>query len=134
MSKHYRWSWALLPLVVGIGFLIAACGGSTSAPTVDPPQLSAETAARYQFIAANQELAARLPCYCGCGETDGHASLRDCFLTERDAYNVHASGCAVCLGEAQDAEAFLADGLDLEAIRNRIVERWAAIGPPTPTA
>lgn len=136
----------ILALVIAAAAIVAlACGGNdpvssgrdegrAPAPAAAVTDRSAVPEAAlpvYRFIEANQSLAVRLPCYCGCGETEGHRSLRECFLTDRGTYNPHGAGCAICQGEAQDAQTMLAQGLDAGTIRARIIERWAAFGPPT---
>ena len=145
------------PLLRGV-FLIAAgvamlalagaCGGSTPAgasdPAVDAPPpvaatvdlntLPAATATLYRVVDANAAVAARLACYCGCGPAQGHRSLADCFLTPSGAYDAHASGCGVCLGEAQQMRTLLDSGADVPAIRQQIDARWSSSGPATETS
>ncbi len=145
---HGRRVGLLALVAIGVAVLAAGCAGSTGRQVGDAtpssqsssPELVADlsslpeaTVARYRFIAANQDLAERMPCYCGCGESQGHRSLKDCFITDAGAYDAHAGGCAVCLGETQEIEMFLAQGLAVSTIRARIEQRWSTIGPPTET-
>jgi hypothetical protein len=36
----------------------------------------------YEFQVVNGELMRYMPCFCGCGRTDGHRSNRDCYVRE----------------------------------------------------
>ena len=58
------------------------------------------------IIAAREHpaLLAQLHCYCGCDRTDGHKNLLDCF---RDNHGGH---CAICTGEALEAEKLARQG------------------------
>jgi uncharacterized protein with PCYCGC motif len=60
-----------------------------------------------------------LHCYCGCDKTDGHKNLLDCF---RDT---HGSTCAICCGEARDAEAMAGRGMPIEQIRDALRARYS---------
>ena len=64
-------------------------------------------------------LLAQLHCYCGCDDTDGHKNLLDCF---RDT---HGSTCAICCGEARDAESMASRGMPVEQIRDALRARYA---------
>ena len=64
-------------------------------------------------------LLAQLHCYCGCDKTDGHKNLLDCF---RDT---HGSTCAICCGEARDAELMATRGMPVEQIRDALRARYA---------
>ncbi|MFA5809265.1 MAG: PCYCGC motif-containing (lipo)protein [Thermoleophilia bacterium] len=54
------------------------------------------TAEAYQFAVDNQDVLKYIPCYCGCGELDGHTSNLDCFIKSGSGNNVvfdkHAAG------------------------------------------
>ena len=95
--------------------------------------LPASVAARYRFVEAHPELVEQLPCYCGCGESQGHRSLRDCFVSDAGGYDAHAAGCGVCLLEVGDAERLYAGGETAAAIRTFIDARYGAVGRPTDT-
>ena len=45
-----------------------------------PPELVQQA---YVFAAQNPGVLGYVPCYCGCGETDGHTSNVDCFVGSR---------------------------------------------------
>ena len=44
----------------------------------------------YEFQLTHGDLMKYMPCYCGCGENDGHKSNRDCYVKK-----VNADGSAV---------------------------------------
>lgn len=50
----------------------------------------------YQFAVDNQDVLKYIPCYCGCGELDGHTSNLDCFIKSGSGNNIvfdkHAAG------------------------------------------
>jgi len=122
-------------VVVALAALVAlhpwSAGGPASFDLASQPP---ETVAAYRFAESHADLLSRLPCYCGCGKSLGHESLKDCYLLPGDdAYDSHASACVICLGEARDAERLLAQGHDVEAIRNWIDEEYSKYGPPTAT-
>ena len=50
----------------------------------------------YQFAVDRPDLLAQIPCYCGCGQLDGHKNNLDCFVKSRNGDKVvfddHAFG------------------------------------------
>ena len=54
------------------------------------------TAEAYQFAVDNQDVLKYIPCYCGCGELDGHISNLDCFIKSGSGNDIvfdkHAAG------------------------------------------
>jgi len=36
----------------------------------------------YEFQVVNGDLMKYMPCFCGCGRTDGHRSNRDCYVQQ----------------------------------------------------
>ena len=50
------------------------------AQTAGPPE---QVRQAYIFAARNPGVLEYVPCYCGCGETDGHTSNVDCFVASR---------------------------------------------------
>jgi hypothetical protein len=54
------------------------------------------TAEAYQFAVNNPDVLKYIPCYCGCGELDGHTSNLDCFIKSGSGNNIvfdkHAAG------------------------------------------
>ena len=108
------------PVVVAEG---AACclndQGPQSRVTLDPKNFQGEVRQAYQAAERNPALLAQLHCYCGCDKADGHKNLLDCF---RDS---HGSTCAICVGEARDAEAMANRGVPVEQIRDALRARYA---------
>ena len=45
-----------------------------------PPELMQQA---YVFAAKNPHILDYVPCYCGCGQTDGHIGNTDCFVDRR---------------------------------------------------
>ncbi len=126
--------WLLMAMLAALALGAAtACGDSAAGATVDLATLPEQTVIRYRFVDANQELVEQLPCYCGCGQSLGHRSLRDCFVRDGGEYDAHAAGCGVCLLETEDAEQLLADGETPAAIRAAIDERYGGLGSSTDT-
>lgn len=137
MSNRASWAVAtgatalLLVVAIALGLWLPRQFGTAPQPgSVDLASIAPETAARYRFAEAHQDLAAQLPCYCGCGPTQGHRNLLDCFI-KPPGYNDHAVACTVCGHIAQDAENLLAAGQDVATIRARIDEQYRELGPPT---
>jgi len=48
--------------------------------TAGPPELMRQA---YVFAARNPDILDYVPCYCGCGQTDGHVGNTDCFVDSR---------------------------------------------------
>lgn len=147
MFRHLR--AAALAAAAGLALALAGCatepdtahrgtapasaGMSTATgEAVDITTLPVQVAARYRFIEQHQQLARRIPCYCGCGNL-GHRDLADCFLRRGGGYESHAVECGVCIAEAQDVENMLAQGMSPRAIRERIDTVYAPMGPGTDT-
>ncbi len=76
--------------------------------------------AREAYIVAQQNpgLLAQLWCYCGCDRTSGHRSLLDCY---RDH---HGANCAICTGEALEANQLFNQGSPVEQIRDALRARF----------
>lgn len=77
--------------------------------------------AREAYIVAQQNpwLLAQLWCWCGCDRTSGHRSLLDCY---RDH---HGASCAVCTGEALEANQLFNEGSPVQQIREALRVRFA---------
>lgn len=45
-------------------------------------QADPEVRRLYEFQITHGELMRYMPCFCGCGRTDGHRSNRDCYVRE----------------------------------------------------
>ena len=77
--------------------------------------------ARQAYVVAQQDpwLLAQLWCYCGCDRTSGHRSLLDCY---RD---YHGANCAICTGEALEANQLFNQGSPVEQIRDALRARFS---------
>jgi Protein of unknown function with PCYCGC motif len=100
---------------------MAAAGdpGARLRITLDPQNFQGTVREAYEVAEKDPALLAQLHCYCGCDVTDGHKNLLDCF---RDT---HGSTCAICCGEARDAEAMASRGMPVEQIRDALRARYA---------
>jgi len=87
--------------------------------TLDPGLFVGEVKQAYQIAARNPALLAQLHCWCGCDRTDGHKNLLDCY---RDT---HGSHCAICTGEAIEAQQLADQGMPVEKIRDALRDRFA---------
>ena len=87
--------------------------------TLDPANFQGTVREAYEVAEKDPALLAQLHCYCGCDKTDGHKNLLDCF---RDT---HGSTCAICCGEARDAEKMATSGMPVEQIRDALRARYA---------
>jgi hypothetical protein len=99
-----------------------AAGGDAGARlriTLDPQNFQGEVREAYEVAERDPALLAQLHCYCGCDKADGHKNLLDCF---RDN---HGSTCAICCGEARDAESMASRGMAVEQIRDALRARYA---------
>ena len=123
----------LLPIALTMG--LAGC-----APTADVQGMPAEVASApqvvreaYTFAVAHPEVLTQLPCYCGCGAI-GHTSNYACYVSGSDAdgaiaYDLHATGCSICVDITRDAMRMLDAGDGLPQIRAEIDRTYAAFGP-----
>jgi hypothetical protein len=77
--------------------------------------------ARQAYIVAQQNpwLLAQLWCYCGCDKTNGHRCLLDCY---RD---YHGATCAICAGEALEANQLFNQGSPVDQIRDALRARFS---------
>ena len=87
--------------------------------TLDPQNFQGNVREAYEVAERDPALLAQLHCYCGCDKSDGHKNLLDCF---RDT---HGSTCAICCGEARDAESMASRGMAIEQIRDALRARYA---------
>jgi len=87
--------------------------------TLDPNQFVGDVKKAYQIAEHDPALLAQLHCYCGCDKTDGHKNLLDCY---RDTHGAH---CAICTGEAIEAETLADQGMPVEKIRDALRDRFA---------
>jgi len=87
--------------------------------TLDPKNFQGPVREAYEAAERNPALLAQMHCYCGCDRAEGHKNLLDCF---RDT---HGSTCAICVGEARDAESMANRGVPVEQIRDALRARYA---------
>jgi hypothetical protein len=130
----------LLPAVGIIAFAVLA-GGQEQEKATRPissefPEFvysSPKSERGYQLAVDNQELFAKMPCYCGCGAMpeDPHRNLLDCFINDDGSFDPHASGCEVCDDIAIDAAQWQAEGKSPAEIRSLVDAKYQSFGPPT---
>ena len=144
-----------LLMVVLIGIVVTACGKSgtethenhashqehlkngdiqeTTASAEVLPQFlkkkSADIQAVYLLAAKHTSLLEWIPCYCGCGESAGHRSSLDCFVSRIDedgsvVWDDHGTRCGTCLEIAATSIQMKADGRSLIQIRAYIDNQY----------
>lgn len=92
---------------------------------IDPADVPAVMAVLYRGAVDHPEDFAELPCFCGCAEMLGHRHLLDCFQRpDGSGWEAHASGCGVCLGEAEQALSLLDQDMPIDDVRSAVIERW----------
>lgn len=141
--------WALtaaLAFLAMAGWLLVAGPGSGRQPhdTGMPPMmavapgghvelssLSVEHQTLYRAAAADPDLFAAVPCYCGCEAFLEHRHLLDCFVRPDGGWERHATGCAVCLAEARDVTDLRDGGMHPDRIVKDINARYGGIAEPT---
>lgn len=84
----------------------------------------------YEAAAADEEAMTQVRCYCGCESFLDHRHLLDCFVRPDGGWERHATGCAVCIAEAEDVLEMRANGDDLDVIIERIDRRYGGITSP----
>ena len=101
---------------------MASFGGTP----VDITTLDAELAAMYRGAKAHAGHFKDIPCYCGCDRTRlEHRHLLDCFvLKDGGGWESHATGCAVCQGEARMALELYEQGMDPDEVRQLVIDEF----------
>jgi len=111
------------PSAQAIGQAASGAGNTDPATklrmTLDPQLFQGDVKKAYQVARDDPALLAQMHCYCGCDRTEGHKNLLDCF---RDK---HGSTCAICTGEAIEAEQLAGQGMPVEQIRDSLRARYA---------
>ncbi|MDO8433909.1 MAG: CYCXC family (seleno)protein [Candidatus Binatus sp.] len=87
--------------------------------TLDPKRFQGDVRQAYEVAERDPALLAQMHCYCGCDHQEGHKNLLDCFRDD------HGSKCAICVGEAHDADAMAARGVPVDQIRDTLRARYA---------
>jgi hypothetical protein len=107
------------PAQVAAGDACCLHTGSAQRITLDPKRFQGDVREAYQVAERDPALLAQLHCYCGCDRNEGHKNLLDCFRDD------HGGKCAICVGEARDAEAMAQRGVSVEQIRDTLRSRYA---------
>jgi len=81
----------------------------------------------YLAAAADEEAFSAVRCYCGCESFLGHEDLLACFVRGDGAWEAHATGCSVCLAEAEEVAQLRSEGVPIEEIVERIDQRYGGI-------
>ncbi|SIT88832.1 PCYCGC motif-containing (lipo)protein [Edaphobacillus lindanitolerans] len=93
----------------------------------------------YQAAGAATDILQWMPCYCGCGDSAGHKSNLNCFISEVKedgsvVWDDHGTRCLTCLEIAVDSVKMAKDGKSLKEIRETIDETYKeGFAEPTPT-
>ena len=146
---------AAIVVLVGLGAVLALSPGSdsgsssvdqggsaagASAGAVLPGYARADknTEMAYLFTLERPDVMKWMPCYCGCGQHDGHLSARNCFVKESSTvskaqFDEHGAGCNMCVTIALDTKKMLEQGKSLRDIRAFIDDKYGATGPGTNT-
>jgi hypothetical protein len=142
--------WALVAAVVALATAVGLVVGDRPAPSesmavsaaamevapggeVELASLPADHRHLYEAAADDEDAFSAVRCYCGCEAFLGHATLLECFVRPQGGWERHATGCAVCLGEARDVVKDRQDGLPLDEIVDRIDRRYGGITQPATT-
>lgn len=83
----------------------------------------------YQTAATVTDILTYIPCYCGCGESAGHKSNLNCFISEMKddgsvVWDDHGTRCSVCIEIAVTSAAMKSAGIEAERIRTIIDETY----------
>ncbi|MDM5153538.1 PCYCGC motif-containing (lipo)protein [Bacillus sp. DX1.1] len=93
----------------------------------------------YATAGKNADLLEWIPCYCGCGESVGHKSNKNCFIHEIKSngevvWDSHATTCMNCLEIAAESASMQQKGKSTLEIRNYIDKKYKeGYAKPTPT-
>lgn len=100
--------------------LAVAPGGVIALADIPDPFL-----VHYEGAADHPDVFSEVPCFCGCEAMLEHRHLLDCFVRpDGDGWEAHATGCGVCLGEAEQVLALIADGVPPDEIVEQVVAEW----------
>ena len=84
----------------------------------------------YSYVLENRDFISKFPCYCGCGGTEAHNDLAECFVEDGE-FQSHASTCAVCVAEVLDIMRFRESNKPINEIENYISKTYSVFGKPT---
>ncbi len=135
----------VIVLVLLLGFILAACGGSgdsdSDSDAVALPDWAREAPPRvreaYQYAATHPDELTNYPCYCGCGNM-GHTSNLSCYISDiapdgTITFDNHANGCGICVDITQDVKRLRAQGQSPLQVRTYIDAQYSPFGPGTDT-
>jgi DNA-binding helix-hairpin-helix protein with protein kinase domain len=137
---------ALLSGMLSVWLVVTAANPTTSASADDGHAAMVQVApggevplaslpvdhqAVYEAAAADEDAMTRVRCHCGCEGFLDHRHLLDCFVRPDGGWERHATGCAVCLAEAEEVLDMRDRGVGLDEIIERIDRRYGGITSPT---
>lgn len=141
--------WALAVALTAAAAAIWVVGGTQPAPEeelasspmieVAPggeialADLPADHQALYEAAAGDPEAFTEVRCYCGCESFLGHEDLYACFVRPDGQWERHATGCAVCLNEAEQVIEDREHDVPIDEIVARIDDRFGGITADTTT-
>lgn len=136
--------WALAVAVLallGAGYL-AVDSGSGEPATAQAPMLEVAPGGelafddipeeqRVHYLAAAEDVEAftAVRCYCGCEDFLGHEDLLACFVRDDGGWERHATGCGICLAQADMVVDLREQGRSVDEIVEAVDDRYAAIIP-----
>lgn len=126
------------PQQMGSGDLHEETAGADQLPSF-LQGTDARVAQIYQLAAQHSDMIQHMPCYCGCGQSAGHRSNRDCFIKEikkdgKIVWDSHAVTCYNCQQIALESIALKKKGKSLLEIRHFIDNKYKdGFAEPTPT-
>jgi hypothetical protein len=91
----------------------------------------------YQAAGKAHEVLEWMPCYCGCADSAGHQSNKNCFIAQVNEdgsikWDDHGTRCQVCVEIAVQSIIMTQEGKSLKEIRDFIDEKYKD-GYATPT-
>ena len=136
----------LLALILLAAIVLSACAPKSTdsmsgmnmkmAPLTGMPndvlQSAKSVQTAYQFAVANPDVMKQIPCYCGCGSA-GHTSNYACYVKNDDGgkitYDLHATGCSICVDITQDTMRMLGEGKNIQEIKASVDSTYSRFGP-----
>ena len=85
----------------------------------------------YLAAADDTEAFTAVRCYCGCEDFLGHDDLLACFVRDDGGWERHATGCGICLAQADMVAELREQGRSIDEIVDAVDDRYAAIIPTT---
>jgi hypothetical protein len=87
--------------------------------------------AQYLAAAADAETFAAVRCYCGCEGFLDHENLLRCFVRDDGAWERHATGCGICLAQADMVVDLRERGWSVTEVVEAVDDHYATILPTT---